>query len=180
MLKIINNLNPFFEDCYRRVNVREYGKIIKVSPPTASTLLKDYNKNNLLKKENYKNYMFFYANKDDEQFISLSRIYWYERLKDLLNYLEKELTSPTVILFGSLSKAETTLNSDIDLAIFAQKKYINLKTFDNKFKRKIQIFWFNSINKVENKELTNNIINGYIMKGRLSLWWIGRIVLIKE
>ena len=35
MLNIINNLRPFIEDCYRRISVREYSRLLKVSPPTA-------------------------------------------------------------------------------------------------------------------------------------------------
>lgn len=48
MLDIINNLKPFFEDCYRRINVREYSRLMKISPPTASKLLSKYHKLNLL------------------------------------------------------------------------------------------------------------------------------------
>ena len=51
MLKIINDLRPFFEDCYRRVNVREYAKIMHISPPTASKILDSYHHENLLCKE---------------------------------------------------------------------------------------------------------------------------------
>ncbi len=29
MLNILNNLEPFIEDCYRRFSVREYAKLIK-------------------------------------------------------------------------------------------------------------------------------------------------------
>ena len=48
MLKIINNLKPFFEDCYRRINIREYSRLMKISPPTASKLLYKFNKEGLL------------------------------------------------------------------------------------------------------------------------------------
>ena len=48
MLKIFNELKPFFEDVYREISVREYAKLTKVSPPTASTILKKYEKDNNL------------------------------------------------------------------------------------------------------------------------------------
>ena len=114
MLKIINNLGPFFGDCYRRISVREYAKIIKVSPPTASKLLKSYYKEGLLAREKVRNYLFFHTNNKSKQFIDFSRTYWSEKLRDLLDYLEKKLTSPTIILFGSLAKAEAKNDSDID------------------------------------------------------------------
>lgn len=169
MLRIINNLKPFFEDCYRRISVREYAKLIKVSPPTASKLLSCYNSEKLLLKENYRNYILYYANKESKQFINLSKIYWTYMLKDLIDFMEKNLNSPTIILFGSLSRAENKADADVDLAVFAHKKNLNLNTFEKKLKRKVQLFWFKSLKDIKNRELANNIINGHILRGRLSL-----------
>lgn len=169
MLEIFNNLKPFFEDCYRRISVREYAKIISVSPPTASSLLNAYLKSNLLIKEMERNYIFFHANSKEKQFIDLSRIYWSTKLENFLHYLEKELVSPAIVLFGSLSKGETKSDSDIDIAIFANKRDIILNNFEKKLGRKMQIFWFKSTGNIKNKELMNNILNGYLLKGRLSL-----------
>lgn len=169
MLKLINNLKPFFEDCYKRINVREYAKLVKISPPTASKLLMSYHKSELLKREDFKNYIFFYANKEDKEFISLSRIYWSKRLKDFLEYLDNRLASPLIILFGSLSKAESKSDSDIDIAIIGSKRDIDIKCFEKKLKRSIQLFWFKSIKDIKNKELRKNIINGYVLKGKLMI-----------
>lgn len=51
MLKIINDLTPFFEDCYREISVREYARIMSISPPTASKLLSYYCSEKLLVKK---------------------------------------------------------------------------------------------------------------------------------
>lgn len=169
MLRIINDLKPFFEDCYRRINVREYAKIMHISPPTASKMLDSYYHENLLSKEKFRNYIMFYANKESSQFTDLSRMYWGIELKELIDLMERELTTPTIILFGSLSKAEAKSDSDVDLAVFAYKKELNMNSFEKKLKRKIQIFWFTSIKSIKNKELANNIINGYLLKRRLQL-----------
>lgn len=169
MLNIINNLKPFFEDCYAKINVREYSRIAKISPPTASKTLFELNKEGLLIMEKDRNYIFFYANKNNKTFIDLSRIYWRFKLNELTNLLNKHFTSPSIILFGSLSKAETKADSDIDLCIIGHKKEINLKDFEDKLKRKIQLFFFPSIENIKNKELANNIINGCLIKGQLKL-----------
>ena len=169
MLKIINNLKPFFEDCYRRINVREFSRITKISPPTASKILLDYHKEGLLLMEKNRNYIFYYANKNDKVFLELSRIYWRNKLSEILEYLDKNLLNPTIILFGSLSKAETKNNSDVDLCILAHKKELNLTKFEKKLKRKIQLFFFNSIDEIKNKELANNIVNGHIINGRIRI-----------
>ena len=169
MLNIINNLKPFIEDCYRRINVREYSRLMKVSPPTASKILSEFNKEGLLLIEKDRNYIFYYANKNDKIFIDLSRIYWKIKLNALINFLDENLTNPTIILFGSLSKAETKEDSDIDLCVIGHKKEINLKNFENNLKRKIQLFFFSSIEDIKNKEIANNIINGYILNWRIKL-----------
>lgn len=168
MLNIINNLSPFFEDCYRRINVREYAKLIKVSPPTASKMLGEYYKEGLLKKQEERNYIFFFANPENSLFVDLSRIYWKIKLKEIVKEIEEKTVNPIIILFGSLSKAETMPNSDIDLAIIADKKDIDINLFEDKLKREIQLLWFEDLSKI-NKELKNNILNGYILSGRIKL-----------
>ena len=166
MLKIINELKPFFEDCYRRISVREYARIFHISPPTASKLLHSYMEANLLVKEAYRNYLLFSANKESKEFIDLSRMYWRQQLEPALSILEKNLTNPTVILFGSLSKAEAKKDSDVDLAIIAIENKLNLESAERKLKRKIQLLWFKSLDNAD-KELAKNITNGYVLKGRL-------------
>ncbi len=166
MLKIINTLNPFFEDNYRRINVREYARIQKISPPTASSLLEELNKENVLKKEKDKQFIYYYANKDSDIFIDLCRIYWKLKLKDLVNELEKKYLNPTIILFGSLAKAEVKEDSDIDLAIFTPtKKELNVEKYEKSLRRKIQTFIFKDKEDIKNKELLNNILNGYKLRG---------------
>ena len=169
MLKIINNLEPFFQDCYRRISVREYAKLIKISPPTASKILNSYCKEGLLIRSEDRNYLFFYANRENNQFRGLSKIYWQAQLKDLINFFEKNLMSPTLILFGSLAKAEVKIDSDIDLAVISPKKDLDLEKFENQLKRKIQVFWHKSFNDINNKELANNILNGYSLSGKLRI-----------
>jgi|SRR3989344_6253268 len=169
MLNIINNLRPFIEDCYRRISVREYSRLLKVSPPTASKILFDLNKEGLLLVEKDRNYIFYYACKENRIFIDLSRIYWRLKLNKFVEFLTKNLTNPTIILFGSLSKAETKNDSDIDICVIGHKKEFNIKSFENLLKRKIQLFFFGSIQDIKNKELAMNIINGYLLEGRLKL-----------
>lgn len=168
MLKIFNDLEPFFKDNYKRINVREYARIKKISPPSSSKLLSQLNKEKLLNREEEKNYIYFTANKEDSLFINISRSYWSLKIKEtgLTTYLEEELLNPLVILFGSFSKAEINQNSDIDLAIFTtSKKPIKLEKFERNLKRKIQIFIFKNKESIKNKELLNNILNGLIISG---------------
>ncbi len=168
MLKIFNALRPFFENNYRRINVREYARIQKMSPPTASKLLQSYQKEGILKKEEEKQYFYYFANKESDLFIDLSRVYWKIVLEDsgLIKALSEKLLSPVIIIFGSLSKAEVKEDSDIDIAIFtATRKELNVNEFEKKLKRKIQLFLFKDRENVKNTELLNNILNGYKLRG---------------
>ncbi len=168
MLEIFNNLELFFTDCYRRINVREYARLSKISPPSASKLLSSLEEEGLLSKEEDRRYVYYFANKESKLFIELSRIYWHLKIKEtgLIEHLKLELVNPLVLLFGSLSKAETTSSSDIDLAIFTvSKKKINLKIYGEKIGRNIQVFVFKTRDHVSNKELLNNILNGFVLLG---------------
>ncbi|MEM4306940.1 MAG: nucleotidyltransferase domain-containing protein [Candidatus Woesearchaeota archaeon] len=122
----------------------------------------------MLKKEKEKIYNYYFVNKDSELFVELSRIYWKKILEDsgLLKELEKNLLTPIVYLFGSLSKGEAKIDSDIDLAIFTPtKKEINLEKFEKLLKRRIQIFVFRGIEDVKSENLLKNILNGFKIKG---------------
>ncbi|MEK6841083.1 MAG: nucleotidyltransferase domain-containing protein [Nanoarchaeota archaeon] len=166
MLKIFNDLEPFFLDNYRRINIREYARIRKISAPSASTLLNNLENEGLLNKEVERNYVYYFANNKSELFINLSRIYWLITFRKvgLIEHLEKELINPLIILFGSFCKAELKNDSDIDLAIFTiSNKIINIKKFEDKLKRKVQLFVFKNKEEVKNKELLNNILNGFII-----------------
>ena len=168
MLEIFNHLKPFFNDCYRKISVREYAKILDISPPTASILLNLYFKEGLLKREEDRIYLFFSADRDSWMFVDLCKTYWKNLLEKIgfIEYLSNEYKIANIILFGSLSKAEVTENSDIDMAIISvSDKKINFQKFEKKLGRKIQIFRFDSIKDIKNKELLNNILKGYNLSG---------------
>jgi predicted nucleotidyltransferase len=166
MLKIFNTLEPFFEDCYRRYSVREYATLIKVSPPTASSILKNFTSQDLLNEKKERVYKFYWV-KRDSNFIDLSRIYWKNKFMRLgiLKYIENEVIDPLIILFGSLSKAEVTESSDIDFAmICSNKKNLDLKKFEKKLGRNIHLLVFKSLDEIP-KELKSNILNGFVLRG---------------
>ena len=177
MLNIINNLKPFFEDCYLELGVREYSRIVGVSPPTASKLLKGFVDEELLKMRSERGYLLFRANRESEILRDLSKVYWRGRLKSLgfIEFLNSEYNYPVIVLFGSLSKLEVHKDSDFDLVVFfgegkerkkGKREELNLDKFEKKLGRKIQLFKFNSLKDV-GEDLKRNILNGYIIQGEL-------------
>ncbi len=173
MLNIINDLEPFFEDCYERINVRKYAKILGISPPTASKILNNYEHEGLLEKTIYERYNFYSANRNSKDFIDLSRIYWRKSLSRLIEFILKErAVEPTVVLFGSLSKAETKKTSDIDLAVVGNdiNKLVSedkLSDFQKELGREIELFTFASLEEAIKLPIGNAILNGYILANRL-------------
>ena len=168
MLDILNNLAPFFEDSYRSISVREYAKLVKISPPTASKVLKEFTKEHYLQQRTDRKHLFFTLNIENETAIALCRIYWKQRLQKISQEFQAKLTGASGILFGSLAKAEAKPNSDIDLAVFApEKKTIDLKPFEKQLGRKISLYWFKSLSEVQNEYLRNNILNGVLLFGKL-------------
>lgn len=168
MLKIFNDLEPFLWDNYRRIGVREYAKLRKVSPPTASTMLSALHREGLLRKEKERTYLFFSANDRSQLFLQLSHAYFtqhFERV-GLTKQLERELINPLIIMFGSFAKAEINENSDIDIAIFSPSdRDISVKKHEEQLGRSIQVFMFRNKEAVKNKDLLNNILNGVIISG---------------
>lgn len=174
MLEIINNLVPFFEDNYARINIRRYSRLNGISPPTASKLLKGYRDAGLLESSKYELYMFFSAKRDSKDFIDISRIYWRDKLEGLISFLTSKFTvEPAIVLFGSLSKAEVKIDSDIDLAVIGINngadllKDTELAQFEKKLGRKIEIFRFKSLVDASKLPIWKAILNGYILKGAI-------------
>lgn len=168
MLEILNKLAPFFEDSYRSISVREYAKLVKISPPTASKILKEFTKEEYLQQRAERKHLFFTLNIENKVIIDLCKLYWKQKLQKLSQEFQAKLTGASGILFGSLAKAEAKPNSDIDIAIFApEKKPIDLKPFEKHLGRKISLYWFKSLSDVKNEHLRNNILNGVVLFGRL-------------
>lgn len=166
MLKIFKDLAPFFNDCYRTMSISEYAKERGITPPTASSWLSAYHDEGLLARETDRNAILYTAKRDSRDFRDLSRMYWRQRLLPLIQKIREYFVSPAIVLYGSLAKAEVTRDSDVDLAIFAVPKDVDLgKTF---FGRELHIFVRHSLNDVS-VDLRNSILNGYVLAGRLQL-----------
>ena len=85
------------------------------------------------------------------------------------DHLENELAGATIILFGSFSRGEDTINSDIDIAVIGRKeKELNIQNYEKLFERKININYYQSFEKIH-KHLKENLANGIILAGGFEL-----------
>lgn len=170
MLDIFNDLAPFFHDCYAELGVREYARGQRISPPTASTRLKRLKEEGLLLERKERVYLLYRADRESKLFQELSRAYWrqeFERI-GLIAFIEQEYLMPTIILFGSFSKAEVNPRSDIDIAIISPtKKKADFSRFEKATGRPIQLFNFRKLSEIPNEGLMKNIRKAYLLRGRL-------------
>ena len=86
----------------------------------------------------------------------------------LIKYLIEELMPNSIILFGSFSRGEDVLGSDIDLFIESLPKEVNIQKFEKKLNRKINLVFKANINYLK-KEFLNNLINGVVVYGEIKL-----------
>ena len=74
-----------------------------------------------------------------------------------------------IILFGSASKGEDIMESDIDLFLISRERELDILDFETKLKRNISLLFSENFGELSN-ELKNNIINGVILKGYLKVF----------
>ena len=180
MSKLIDTnemLELFYNHPTREYHIREFARLMKLSPTTATKYLLQLVKEGVLTKKEERNHILFSANTDNSMFKTKKRNYNLERIQTsgLIAFLEQEFNYPKcVILFGSYSKGENGENSDIDLFMLTEtKKETNLERFEKRLDAKIELFIYDekSFNnmKAKNKELLNNILNGIKLYGSIEV-----------
>lgn len=168
MLKSLCYLKPFFEDTTIELGVREYSRAHEISPPTASKILNGFYEENLLKRREDRRHLLFRANTESRAFALFQIAYFQELFEKsgLINHLNECFLQPKIILFGSVSKAENTKQSDIDICLISPiKKEADVLKYEKKLGRKIQIFVFRSIKEIHDKNLLKNILKGVVLSG---------------
>ncbi len=108
------------------------------------------------------------ANLDNKLFKRYKRIHNLSAILEsgLVDFIEEKLIPKSVVLFGSYSGGEDTETSDVDLFVECKKEELNLKIFEKKLGRKIELHFKEKFN-LYPEELKNNIINGIVLSGFL-------------
>lgn len=155
------------------LNQREVAKALFVSPTAVAKALKGLEKDALIKVERSKtmNLISIRLNRDNPKVIALKRV---ENLKqvyesDILGYLDGCFPGSTIIIFGSYSQGEDTVDSDIDIAIIGYKeKDLDLSKYEKILKRSISLHNYMSLKEI-NRNLKGNILNGITLQGVVEL-----------
>lgn len=162
-----NTLKSFFlTHPSAKKRVRELERELNLSLPSVIRYVEELCSENILEKQFISNITVFSANTSSLAYKHEKILYNIKELYDsgLVEHIKKELSNPTIILFGSYLRGEDVEESDIDLFISSNHK-LDLSSFEKKLNKKIQIFGYSKIIDIKNTDLANNIINGYVLNG---------------
>lgn len=163
----------FFINPNSKLRVREIERTLKLSLPSVIRYCKELEKENILSIFKTGNVVFYTADRSSEKFTLEKKLFNIKQIYEstIIDYIRKELSNPSIILFGSFAKGEDTQESDIDIYLETpSNKKINLERFEKTFKRKIQIFQHKNLKGIQNPHLSNNIINGIILNGFIEVF----------
>jgi len=150
--------------------LREISRNVNLAPTSVKRYLNELEKERLIIRSKHRiyNYPVYWANRADEMFKFFKKIDMMITISEsgLLKYLWDKCMPDVIVLFGSAARGEDLRDSDVDLFLLCKERELNLQKFENKIKRKINIFFSESFDKLSD-ELKNNVINGVILRGYL-------------
>ena len=154
--------------------LREISRKVKIAPLSVKKYLEELgsgSNNLIIKSKNKNNYPIYWPNRDSSYFKFIKKLDLLKKIYEsgLMDIISDECSPKAIILFGSGSLGEDTINSDIDLFVQSNNIKLNMTKYESLIKRKINILFADNFNKLS-IELKNNIINGITIKGYLKVF----------
>lgn len=153
------------------LNQRQIANILEVSPPAVMKALPGLENWIKLKQDKETKRWSVELDRSNQAVMQLKRVHNLRQIYEsgLNDFLEKEFAGSTIILFGSYSRGEDLINSDIDIAIIGRKdKLLNLDKYEKLLERKINLNFYDSFYNIH-KHLKENLANGIILVGGFEL-----------
>lgn len=174
MLKNYNRykvLKVFLDNPTEDFRLRELSRLSSISPLSVINYLKEFEKEDLIRRYKKRNIPFYRANREDKKFILYKKISILYELNEvgLLDFLWEELAPEAIILYGSYAKGESVEGSDLDIFILGKEEKIKVEEFEKKLNKKVHLIFEEDFKKIS-KELKNNLINGIILRGYLKVF----------
>jgi|SRR3989338_2167707 len=166
-------LNFLFKNPTSEFNGKELAKEVNASQTAIAKSIKLLSEENILV-VNKKILLSIRLNRGDEEIFILKRIYNLRSLysSGLVKELSNMFKGSVLSVFGSYAHGDDTEDSDIDIAILgsSEKKLDEkvLSKYEKKLQRKISLHFFSDVKKINNN-LRNNILNGVVLKGALTI-----------
>lgn len=166
-------LELFFKKPLHPFHLREICRLLKWSPTKVRMRLEKLKREGLILESKEKNLSIFRPNRESESFKRYKIVYNLLKAFEISKILEERLEDfDAIVFFGSASKGEDTENSDFDICVIGSKEVeINLEEMERKLNRKISLLFIENLKdlKEKNRELLNNLINGFTIKGYLKV-----------
>jgi len=166
-----NIIEQFF---YSGLNRLQTSKIIKKTGydfKTVKKYLKDLTKLDLIKEHEDLNIPTYESNYRNKFFLNIKRE---KILNDIFigglpQYLNKKLGETACILFGSCVRGDYYEDSDIDIFIQSKKVKLDFSKYEKKLKRKINLFFEEKWQNLNEGMKTGLLNDGIAINGRLKL-----------
>ncbi|MBI4020372.1 MAG: nucleotidyltransferase domain-containing protein [Candidatus Aenigmarchaeota archaeon] len=171
-------LRVFFDDPNPKegFTIRWISKEIGLSQPSVKLHLDELSKTGqygypLVMREKGRTYPTYWANRASEFFRFYKKIDMIFRIREsgLLDLLSSRCDPDCIILFGSASRGEDLMGSDIDIFVASEEKKLELGRHEKGLKRKISLHFSGNFSGLPD-ELKNNIINGIMLQGYLKVF----------
>jgi len=151
---------------------REMARLLKVSPTAVGKAVKGLAKERAIKiGKTSLNVKLVELDRGNPRAMEMKRA---ENLKilcesGLVRSLEEKFPGTAIVLFGSYSRGDDTINSDMDIAIIGSgEKHTDLAVFEKLLERTVSLHFYPSLKGIS-KELKENICNGIVLAGGIEL-----------
>ncbi|MFH1528572.1 MAG: nucleotidyltransferase domain-containing protein [Bacteroidota bacterium] len=165
---IIRVLEVFFVEPTTIHFIREIGNKINLAPTSVRNHVNELLKMKLIVKKKSKPFDGYIANKDDKTFLFDKGLYNLYTLQELRDQIVEIIHPKAIVVFGSYLLGEDIETSDIDILIISKvKSELDLKKFEKKLKRSINVLIVDKLSKLD-KNIQKKIINGFVIYGALN------------
>ena len=169
-------LEYFFLFPNRLFHIREIAKLKKINHATVRNYIKRLEQEGHIMPKLTTPFTSYKANTGSKKYLNLKMYYNLEKIREsgIVENLEKHFDYPTIVLFGSYSKAFDDEKSDVDLCIISEiKTLLELSSFKKIIKRDVSLHLFDKRKWIESKKknpsLVNSICNGIVLSGQLEV-----------
>ena len=164
-------LDQFFYLGLRRIQVRSIIKNTGYDFKTVKKYIQKFLKLDLIIVHKDINIPTYESNYENAYFLKLKRDKLVDELflSGLQKYLSEKFGGVACLLFGSCARGDYYENSDIDIFVQAKKSNLDLTIFERKFKRKINLFFEEKWQNLNEGMKTGLLNDGISLVGRLKV-----------
>lgn len=158
-------LKVFFDEPNHKFQLREIERLTSISLPSVKQHVQALLKQGYLQQVKSGVYH-SYVSSMNERYRILKRNDLLLRLYecDLVRELEEQCTPNCIILYGSSAEGRDDERGDVDIFVQSKLIQIDMKTYEKKIKRKINLLFEPRMEKIENS-FKNTLANGIVLSG---------------